>query len=102
MGRVATEKEQVVVARIGTITLGVCAVLLGIVFEKQNVAYLVGRCPAMGEVYKAIGRVAERRCWTSRGQPGTDIAPQMPAELAARRHRTSARRPGSMGEVRPG
>jgi len=39
---VATEKEQVMVARIGTITLGVCAVLLGIVFEKQNVAYLVG------------------------------------------------------------
>jgi cation/acetate symporter len=39
---VATEREQVVVARIGTITLGVCAVLLGIVFEKQNVAYLVG------------------------------------------------------------
>jgi cation/acetate symporter len=39
---VATEKEQVVVARIGTITLGALAVLLGIVFEKQNVAYLVG------------------------------------------------------------
>jgi cation/acetate symporter len=39
---VATEKEQVVVARIGTITLGVAAVLLGIVFEERNVAYLVG------------------------------------------------------------
>jgi cation/acetate symporter len=39
---VATEREQVLVARIGTITLGVLAVLLGIVFEKQNVAYLVG------------------------------------------------------------
>jgi cation/acetate symporter len=39
---VATEKEQVMVARVGTITLGVLAVLLGIVFEKQNVAYLVG------------------------------------------------------------
>jgi cation/acetate symporter len=39
---VATEKEQVMVARIGTITLGVIAVLLGIVFEDKNVAYLVG------------------------------------------------------------
>jgi cation/acetate symporter len=39
---VATEKEQVTVARIGTIALGILAVLLGIVFEKQNVAYLVG------------------------------------------------------------
>jgi cation/acetate symporter len=39
---VATEQEQVTVARIGTIALGVLAVLLGIVFEKQNVAYLVG------------------------------------------------------------
>jgi cation/acetate symporter len=39
---VATEKEQVLVARIGTIVLGVLAVLLGIVFENKNVAYLVG------------------------------------------------------------
>jgi cation/acetate symporter len=38
----ATEREQVFVARIGTIVLGILAVLLGIVFEKQNVAYLVG------------------------------------------------------------
>jgi cation/acetate symporter len=38
----ATEREQVLVARIGTIVLGVLAVLLGIVFEKQNVAYVVG------------------------------------------------------------
>jgi cation/acetate symporter len=38
----ATEREQVFVARVGTIVLGVLAVLLGIVFEKQNVAYLVG------------------------------------------------------------
>src|SRR6185436_11561066 len=39
---VATEREQVTVARIGTIALGIIAVSLGIVFEKQNVAYLVG------------------------------------------------------------
>lgn len=39
---VASEAEQVAVARTGTIALGILAVLLGIVFEKQNVAYLVG------------------------------------------------------------
>jgi cation/acetate symporter len=39
---VATEGEQVMVARVGTIILGALAVVLGIVFEKQNVAYLVG------------------------------------------------------------
>jgi cation/acetate symporter len=39
---VATEQEQVRVARLGTVVLGVLAVLLGIVFENQNVAYLVG------------------------------------------------------------
>src|SRR6185503_17192793 len=33
---VATEREQVTVARIGTVALGILAVLLGIVFEKQN------------------------------------------------------------------
>jgi cation/acetate symporter len=38
----ATEQEQVLVARIGTITLGVLAVILGIVFKEQNVAYVVG------------------------------------------------------------
>lgn len=38
----ATEKEQVRVARFGTLALGVAAVLLGIVFEEKNVAYLVG------------------------------------------------------------
>jgi cation/acetate symporter len=38
----ATEREQLLVARVGTVVLGVCAVLLGIVFEKQNVAYVVG------------------------------------------------------------
>jgi cation/acetate symporter len=39
---VATEREQVMVARVGTIILGTLAVILGIVFENKNVAYLVG------------------------------------------------------------
>lgn len=36
------EKKELRVSRIATVTLGVVAVLLGIVFEKQNVAFMVG------------------------------------------------------------
>ncbi len=36
------EKKEVMVSRISTIMLGVVAILLGITFEKQNVAYMVG------------------------------------------------------------
>ena len=38
----AQEKREVMVSRISTIMLGVVAILLGITFEKQNVAYMVG------------------------------------------------------------
>jgi len=38
----ATEQEQVRVAKIATIVLGVLAVLLGIAFKGQNVAFMVG------------------------------------------------------------
>jgi cation/acetate symporter len=38
----APQHEQMVAARSASIILGVCAVLLGIVFEGQNVAYMVG------------------------------------------------------------
>jgi cation/acetate symporter len=38
----ATEHEQIRVARIATVAFGVLAVLLGIVFRGQNVAFLVG------------------------------------------------------------
>jgi cation/acetate symporter len=38
----ASEEEQLKVARIASIILGICAVLLGIVFQGQNVAYMVG------------------------------------------------------------
>jgi len=37
-----TEKEQIKVAKITTIVFGACAVLLGILFKGQNVAYMVG------------------------------------------------------------
>jgi len=38
----ATEQEQVKVARISTVVFGVIAVLLGIAFKGQNVAFMVG------------------------------------------------------------
>ena len=36
------EKNEVMVSRISTIVLGISAILLGITFEQQNVAYMVG------------------------------------------------------------
>jgi cation/acetate symporter len=39
---IANEKEEVKVAKIATVGLGVCAILLGILFKGQNVAFLVG------------------------------------------------------------
>jgi cation/acetate symporter len=38
----STETEEVRVAKIATVVLGVVAILLGLLFEKQNVAFLVG------------------------------------------------------------
>ncbi len=39
---IANEKEEVKVAKIATVGLGICAILLGILFKGQNVAFLVG------------------------------------------------------------
>jgi cation/acetate symporter len=39
---VRDEKKEIRASRIATVCLGVIAVLLGIVFEKQNVAFMVG------------------------------------------------------------
>ncbi|MGC1454161.1 MAG: sodium/solute symporter [Nitrospirota bacterium] len=39
---VANEKEEVKVAKIATLGLGICAILLGILFKGKNVAFLVG------------------------------------------------------------
>ena len=38
----AQEKKEVMVSKISTVILGLAAILLGILFEKQNVAYMVG------------------------------------------------------------
>jgi cation/acetate symporter len=40
-GRV-DEKQEVLVSRVATIALGILAIVLGIAFEKENVAYMVG------------------------------------------------------------
>jgi cation/acetate symporter len=37
-----SEKQQLVISRVATIGLGIVAILLGIVFENQNVAFMVG------------------------------------------------------------
>jgi cation/acetate symporter len=39
---VSAEREEVKVARIATVCLGIAAILLGIVFKGQNVAFMVG------------------------------------------------------------
>ena len=38
----ANEKEEMKVAKIATVSIGIVAILLGLVFEKQNVAFMVG------------------------------------------------------------
>ncbi|CBL45198.1 Cation/acetate symporter [gamma proteobacterium HdN1] len=37
-----SDKQQLIVSRISTVALGILAILLGIVFENQNVAFMVG------------------------------------------------------------
>jgi cation/acetate symporter len=38
----ANEKEEMKVAKIATVSIGIVAILMGLVFEKQNVAFMVG------------------------------------------------------------
>jgi len=38
----ASEKEEMKIAKIATVSLGVIAILLGLLFQKQNVAFMVG------------------------------------------------------------
>jgi cation/acetate symporter len=41
-GGQANEKDEIWVSKVATVVLGIVAILLGIVFEKQNVAFMVG------------------------------------------------------------
>jgi len=38
----APEREQLLVARVAAVILGICAIILGIIFQGQNIAYMVG------------------------------------------------------------
>jgi cation/acetate symporter len=38
----STEKKEVMISKIATVCLGVIAIILGILFERQNIAFLVG------------------------------------------------------------
>ena len=38
----ASEKSEIIVSRMATVLLGVAAIALGILFEKQNIAFMVG------------------------------------------------------------
>jgi cation/acetate symporter len=38
----ATEKKEVAISKIAVVVLGIIAIILGIAFEKQNIAFLVG------------------------------------------------------------
>ncbi len=38
----ATEKEEIAVSKVATVALGIVAIGLGVLFEKQNIAFLVG------------------------------------------------------------
>ena len=38
----ANEKREIMVSRIATFTLGIIAIILGIIFESQNIAFMVG------------------------------------------------------------
>ncbi|PZP55651.1 MAG: cation acetate symporter [Micavibrio aeruginosavorus] len=43
-----SDKQELFIMRMATISIGVIAILLGIVFEKQNVAFMVGLAFALG------------------------------------------------------
>ncbi|MBT7950151.1 MAG: cation acetate symporter [Gammaproteobacteria bacterium] len=38
----ATERNEIIVSRLATVGLGIAAIFLGILFEKQNIAFMVG------------------------------------------------------------
>lgn len=42
LGKSVTEKKEMIISKYATIGLGLLAIFLGIIFEKQNVAFMVG------------------------------------------------------------
>jgi cation/acetate symporter len=72
----APEREQLVVARLATIVLGVLAIVLGVVFKGQNVAYMVGLAFAIAASanFPALVLSVFWRPFTTRGAQASMIA----------------------------
>jgi cation/acetate symporter len=67
-GGQAPEKEQLMVARVASVAVGIIAVLLGIAFEGQNVAFMVGLAfavAASANLPALLLSVFWRRCTTA-------------------------------------
>ncbi len=72
----APEREQLVVARLATILLGALAIVLGVVFKGQNVAYMVGLAFAIAASanFPALVLSVFWRPFTTRGAQASMIA----------------------------
>jgi cation/acetate symporter len=72
----APEREQLVVARLSTMVLGVLAIVLGVVFKGQNVAYMVGLAFAIAASanFPALVLSVFWRPFTTRGAQASMIA----------------------------
>jgi cation/acetate symporter len=72
----AAEHEQLVVARFATILLGIFAIVLGVVFKGQNVAYMVGLAFAIAASanFPALVLSVFWRPFTTRGAQASMIA----------------------------
>ena len=53
----ANEQQEIRVSKIATVVLGIVAIVLGIVFEKQNVAFMVGLAFAIAASCQLPGAV---------------------------------------------
>ncbi len=72
----APEREQLVVARLATVLLGALAIVLGVVFKGQNVAYMVGLAFAIAASanFPALVLSIFWRPFTTRGAQASMIA----------------------------
>jgi len=72
----APEREQLIVARLATVLLGVLAIVLGVLFKGQNVAYMVGLAFAIAASanFPALVLSVFWRPFTTRGAQTSMIA----------------------------
>jgi len=75
----ASEDSEVRVARIATLAIGIVAVVLGIAFENQNIAYMVGLAFSISSssnfpVLTGFNRQGAQLAWKGIvGQDGTPV-----------------------------